>query len=116
MGTKACENAPSAKRRRRIFGNRNAASNASICSPAPNANALRLSRASPAMRESRVSALTVESVLSRFIVAQPHDRGRRPIPELGKLTQIQRRNPPYDLRESRRVAIMLGLFQRLQQT
>src|ERR1700756_4464730 len=67
IGTKACENAPSANSRRRMFGRRNAASKASICSPAPNANAFRLSRASPVIRDSSVIALIVDSALSRFI-------------------------------------------------
>src|SRR5438552_9100556 len=67
MGTKACEKAPSANRRRRMFGRRNAASKASICSPAPIATALMLSRARPVIRDSSVIALTVDNAFSRFI-------------------------------------------------
>jgi hypothetical protein len=50
-----------------MFGKRNAASKASICNPAPKLTALMLSRISPVMREIKVSALTAESVLSRFM-------------------------------------------------
>src|SRR5512137_1484274 len=49
-----------------MFGRRKAASKASICTPAPNAVALRLSRASPVIRDSSVMPLTVERVRSRF--------------------------------------------------
>ena len=50
-----------------MFGSRNAASNASIDTPAPNAVALRLSRASPVIRDSSVIALTVVTERSRLI-------------------------------------------------
>src|SRR5271165_1485452 len=70
MGTNACENAPSANIRRSMLGSRNAASNASICMPAPKATALRLSRTSPEMRDSSVMALTVDSARSRFIAGR----------------------------------------------
>ena len=46
-GTKACENAPSAKKRRSRFGIRNATANASITGPAPNQVENAMSRASP---------------------------------------------------------------------
>ena len=49
-----------------MLGRRNAASNASICSPAPNAAAFRLSRARPVIRDSSVIPLTVDSARSRF--------------------------------------------------
>src|SRR5262249_18817129 len=78
--TNACENAPSAKRRRRMFGRRNAASNASIWSPAPKEAALRLSRASPVIRDRSVMALTVETARSRFTRATPM---RIPFPAAG---------------------------------
>ena len=77
IGTNACENAPSAKRRRRMLGSRKAASNASICSPAPNAAALRLSRASPVIRDSSVMPLIVETARSRFNGAVPGMRAHR---------------------------------------
>ena len=66
IGTKACENAPSANIRRRMLGRRNAAWNASICRPAPNSVACRLSRTRPVMRDSSVMPLTVDKALSRF--------------------------------------------------
>src|SRR5436309_7855570 len=84
MGTKACEKAPSANRRRKMFGSRNAASKASICSPAPNATALMLSRARPVIRDSSVIALTVDSAFSRFIDGRgdPERTARREMAQL----------------------------------
>src|SRR5438876_12433303 len=84
MGTKACEKAPSANRRRRMFGSRNAASKASICSPAPNATALMLSRARPVIRDSSVIALTVDNAVSRFIDGRgdPERTARREMAQL----------------------------------
>ena len=84
IGTNACENAPSANMRRRMFGKRNAASKASICNPAPKPTALMLSRISPVMRESKVSALTAESVLSRFM-REPVDACRGSVSKGGDL-------------------------------
>ena len=49
-----------------MLGSRNAASNVSMDTPAPNTAALRLSRASPVMRESSVIPLTVDRARSRF--------------------------------------------------
>src|SRR4030095_7244537 len=66
IGTNACENAPSPNIRRRMFGNRNAASKASIWTPAPKNAAFRLSRASPVMRERSVIPLTVDRARRRF--------------------------------------------------
>src|SRR5947208_7846489 len=84
MGTKACEKAPSANSRRRRFGSRNAASKASICSPAPHATALMLSRARPVIRDSSVIALTVDSAFSRFIDERcdPERTARREMAQL----------------------------------
>ena len=45
IGTNACENAPSANSRRSRFGMRNATKNASVAKPAPNARAMKKSRA-----------------------------------------------------------------------
>src|SRR5690348_16767296 len=66
IGTNAWENAPSAKRRRNRFGRRKAASNASICRPAPKTVALSVSRKSPVMRDRSVIPLTVVRVRRRF--------------------------------------------------
>jgi small subunit ribosomal protein S20 len=49
-----------------MLGRRKAASNASICIPAPNAAAFRLSRTRPVMRDSSVMPLTVDSARNRF--------------------------------------------------
>ena len=43
-GTNACENAPSAKRRRSRLGMRKATKKASVAKPAPNARAMKKSR------------------------------------------------------------------------
>src|SRR6188768_4042842 len=77
MGTKAWENAPSANIRRRMLGRRKATSKASIAAPAPKKVALRLSRASPVMRETRVIPLTVVRVRRRFKGSE--GGGRRPL-------------------------------------
>ncbi len=62
-----------------MFGSRKAASNASICSPAPNAAAFRLSRASPVIRDSSVIPLTVDTARSRFTrIPDQHWPKRRP--------------------------------------
>ncbi|MNS94905.1 hypothetical protein D3C72_1291370 [compost metagenome] len=66
IGTKACENAPSAKTRRSRLGIRNATLKASVMSEAPKARAIRISRTSPVTRESMVRLLMVASALSRF--------------------------------------------------
>jgi len=44
IGTNACENAPSAKRRRRRFGILNATKKASVARPAPKMRAMKKSR------------------------------------------------------------------------
>jgi hypothetical protein len=67
MGTKACENAPSANRRRSRLGILKATKKASVTSPAPNTRAMARSRTKPRMRESSVMLLTVASALRRFI-------------------------------------------------
>ena len=68
IGTKACENAPSANRRRSRLGILNATKNASVAMPAPNTRAITASRTKPRMRETSVMLLTVASALSRFMV------------------------------------------------
>src|SRR5258708_3769723 len=65
-GTKACENAPSAKRRRSRLGMRKATTNASIARPAPNRIARSVSRTKPVMRDASVMPLTEAAALSRF--------------------------------------------------
>src|SRR5947207_1856398 len=57
MGTKACEKAPSANSRRRMFGSRNAASKASICNPAPAKKRARQAEATRKRNASLKSAL-----------------------------------------------------------
>jgi small subunit ribosomal protein S20 len=84
-----------------------------------------LSRINPVIRESRVSALTADSVLSRFMQEPP------PLPArtsarvaICGLREARRRShfsqepasaTRSSLRESRKMAIMPGLFRRLQQ-
>ena len=67
IGTKACENAPSANRRRSRLGMRNATLKASVQALAPKLAATSSSRASPVTREASVSRETVEAARSRFI-------------------------------------------------
>src|SRR5678816_503298 len=67
-GTNACENAPSANRRRSRFGRRKATKNASVASPAPNARAMMKSRANPRMRLTNVRPLTVTRARRRFML------------------------------------------------
>src|SRR5690606_1921253 len=67
MGTKACEKAPSAKRRLRRLGMRNATQKASVSGPAPKAPAIRMSRISPVIREKSVRLLTVAADLNRLM-------------------------------------------------
>src|SRR5438477_11936830 len=99
MGTKACEKAPSANSRRRMFGSRNAASKASICNPAPNATAFRLSRARPVIRDSSVIALTVDNALSSFIDGR-RDPERRPGGQMAQLAVLTGRG--FAVRELRK--------------
>src|SRR5260221_11911397 len=66
-GTKACEKAPSANRRRSRLGMRNATKNASVARPAPNSLAIRTSRTNPRMRDTSVMLLTVASAFSKFM-------------------------------------------------
>ena len=65
-GTKAWLNAPSANKRRNKFGMRKATRKASVTALAPKALAIRVSRANPVMRDSRVSKETVEADLKRL--------------------------------------------------
>src|SRR5690606_1802056 len=67
MGTKACENAPSANSLRSRLGMRKATQNASVRGPAPKELAISTSRARPVMRENSVKLLTVAADLSKFI-------------------------------------------------
>ena len=67
MGTKACEKAPSANRRRSRFGSLKATMKASVIMPAPKMRAMTKSRTKPRTLETRVMPLTVARDLSRFI-------------------------------------------------
>jgi hypothetical protein len=64
-GTNACENAPSANRRRSRFGILNATANASMTGPDPNQAENAISRASPVMRDNSVMQPTTEVAVSR---------------------------------------------------
>src|SRR5213593_308813 len=66
-GTKACENAPSAKRRRSRLGMRKATQKASVSALAPKSPATSCSRTKPVMREASVSRETVEAARKRLI-------------------------------------------------
>ena len=57
-GMKADESAPSATRRRRRFGSRNATKKASVATPAPKARAITRSRRNPRIRLARVAEPT----------------------------------------------------------
>src|SRR5690348_14492864 len=76
IGTNACENAPSANRRRNRLGMRKATKNASVAAPAPKTQATSISRTNPRIRETRVMLLTVASALSRFMEGYVTRRAR----------------------------------------
>src|SRR6202171_884670 len=138
IGTNACENAPSANSLRRILGRRNAASKASICKPAPNPTAFRLSRTRPVILESSVNALTVDSALSRFIAKRAYASPTRacafptrtsafparacafhePRGSGSEWVALTKRatGSGFGLRQIRKVAIMPGLFRVLHRT
>src|SRR5512133_1906858 len=65
-GTKAWLKAPSAKKRRNRLGMRNATLKASVTALAPKVDAIRSSRTSPEMRDTRVSRETMEADLKRL--------------------------------------------------
>ena len=67
IGTKACENAPSANNLRRRLGIRNATLNASVNALAPKVAAMIWSRINPVTREAKVNTETVDAALRRFI-------------------------------------------------
>jgi hypothetical protein len=67
IGTKACENAPSANSRRSRFGMRKATLKASVAAEAPKVAAMSCSRTRPVTRDARVSSETVEAALRRFM-------------------------------------------------
>src|SRR5262249_32196307 len=67
-GTNACENAPSANKRRSRFGRRKATTNASVARLAPNPRAMMKSRAKPRMRLTKVRPLTVTRARRRFML------------------------------------------------
>ena len=71
MGTKACENAPSANSRRSRFGMRKATLNASVSALTPKLDATISSRPSPVTREMRVNNETVEAARSKFMDKSP---------------------------------------------
>ena len=64
-GTNACENAPSAKKRRMRFGILNATVNASMTGPEPNQAENAMSRARPVMRDNSVMKPTTDVAVSR---------------------------------------------------
>ncbi len=63
-GTKAELNAPSANRRRKRLGKRNATKNASATGPVPSAAAMNMSRTKPSTRLDAVAPPTVAKFLS----------------------------------------------------
>ena len=67
-GTNACENAPSAKMRRKRLGRRKATTKASIAAPAPKTRATTASRIKPNTRESIVMLLNRAKTASKFMV------------------------------------------------
>ncbi|MNP24091.1 hypothetical protein D3C76_1168340 [compost metagenome] len=67
IGTKAWENAPSAKIRRSRLGSLKATKKASVAMPAPNMRATMVSRTKPSTRDTMVMELTAASDLSRFM-------------------------------------------------
>jgi len=80
IGTKACENAPSAKIRRKRFGSLKATKKASVAIPAPKIRATIASRAKPSTRENMVIELTAASDFKRFINVLFHNPGvKRPL-------------------------------------
>jgi hypothetical protein len=66
MGTKACENAPSANNRRSRLGMRKATKKASVSMPAPKIRAIITSRTKPRTRDIKVMLLTAAKALSKF--------------------------------------------------
>ncbi|MNO98646.1 hypothetical protein D3C76_903940 [compost metagenome] len=75
IGTKAWENAPSAKMRRSRLGSLKAMKKASVAMPAPKTRARMVSRTKPSTREIMVIELTAARDLSRFI-EKIHAKGR----------------------------------------
>src|SRR3981189_3188076 len=67
-GTNACENEPSANRRRSRFGMRKATKKASVARLAPKARAMMKSRREPRMRLRRVRLLTVARARRRLML------------------------------------------------
>lgn len=65
-GINACVNAPSAKIRRKRLGSLKATKNISLHMEAPRAEAIRTSRPSPVIRETRIPKLLVKMDLSRI--------------------------------------------------
>ena len=105
-GHEGREKAPSANSLRRCWRPGRPASTASICTPRER-DAFRLSRARPAIATAGERTDGGQR-LSRFIVTQRSSRGRSPLCELGTRPGHGVAPAP-DLRESRGVAIMLGL-------
>src|SRR6185295_6294953 len=68
IGTKACENAPSANRRRIRLGMRRATKKASVARPAPNSRAMTKSRTKPRILDNSVMLLTVPRARSMFML------------------------------------------------
>ena len=70
IGTKACENAPSAKIRRKRLGSLKATTKASIAAPAPKIRATTASRTKPNTRENIVILLKRAKTARRFMAAK----------------------------------------------
>jgi len=64
----ACENAPSANKRRNKFGIRNATKNACVVAPAPKIEATSISRTKPVMRDNKVKPLTEAKTRKKFML------------------------------------------------
>ena len=69
-GTKALENAPSAKRRRRKLGIRLANKKTSETAPAPSTPATIISRTKPKIRDTNVNALTNTPDFNNFLLIE----------------------------------------------
>src|SRR2546428_526753 len=83
-GTTAVESAPSASRRRSMFGIRKATKNASVTGPAPKTSATTMSRTNPSTRERNVAPLmdpsartTWRSTLMALTSSTDHCPGNR---------------------------------------
>ena len=67
IGTNANEKAPSANKRRKRLGIRNATKKASVAMPAPKIRAINISLTNPRIRDTKVMLLTAAKDLSKFM-------------------------------------------------